>query len=151
MDSATLVAEGWERLPTREFSAVIGETWLKGERGSRTVCLLADDRAQNDHMGIIHGGALMTFADIAFGCAAADELGGPHCVTAQLQYHFVAASRPGEMITCEPEVVRRTSQMVFVRGLVKSGDRTIGSGDAIFKVLESDKFKSIKHGAIKAN
>lgn len=151
MDSATLVAEGWERLPTREFSAVIGETWLKGEKGSRTVCLLADDRAQNDHMGIIHGGALMTFADIAFGCAAADELGGTHCVTAQLQYHFVAASRPGEMITCEPEVVRRTSQMVFVRGLVKSGDRTIGSGDAIFKVLESDKFKSIKHGAIKAN
>lgn len=144
MNSATLAAEGWERLPTREFSALIGETWVKGQPGARTICLVADARAQNDHMGIIHGGALMTFADIAFGCAVADELGGAYCVTAQLQYHFVAASRPGELITCEPEVVRRTSQMVFVRGLVKSGDRTVGSGDAIFKVLEPDKLKAIK-------
>jgi uncharacterized protein (TIGR00369 family) len=146
MDSATLAAEGWQRLPTREFSALIGETWMKGERGARTVCLIADPRAQNDHMGIIHGGAMMTFADIAFGCAVADELGSANCVTAQLQYHFVAASRPGELITCEPEVVRRTSQMVFVRGLIKSGDRTVGSGDAIFKVLEPDKLKAIKAG-----
>lgn len=144
MASATLAAEGWERLPTRQFSALIGECWVKGEAGGRTVCLIPDERAQNDHMGIIHGGALMTFADIAFGCAVADELGGTHCVTAQLQYQFVAATQPGELITCQPEIVRRTSQMVFVRGLVKSGDRTVGSGDAIFKVLEPGKFKAVK-------
>ena len=144
MDSAALAAEGWERLPTKQFSALIGETWMKGPPGSRTVCLIADDRAQNDHMGIIHGGALMTFADIAFGLAVADELGGAYCVTAQLQYHFVAATQPGQLITCQPEVVRRTSQMVFVRGLVKSGDRTVGSGDAIFKVLEPGKFNAVK-------
>lgn len=146
MDSATLAAEGWQRLPTKEFSALIGESWMKGPPGARTICLVADSRAQNDHMGILHGGALMTFVDIAFGCAVADALGGAHCVTAQLQYHFVAATQPGELITCEPEVVRRTSQMVFVRGLVKSGDRTVGSGDAIFKVLEPDKFKAVKAG-----
>ncbi|MET0588327.1 MAG: PaaI family thioesterase [Novosphingobium sp.] len=144
MDSATLAAEGWERLPTRQFSALIGETWMKGPPGARTVCLIVDERAQNDHMGIVHGGAMMTFADIAFGLAVADELGAAHCVTAQLQYHFVAAAKPGELITCQPEVVRRTSQMVFVRGLVKSGDRTVGSGDAIFKVLEPDKIRAIK-------
>lgn len=144
MDSATLAAQGWERLPTQEFSALIGETWMKGKPGARTVCLLAASCAQNDHMGIIHGGALMTFVDIAFGCAVADELGNAYCVTAQLQYNFVAATQPGELITCDPEVVRRTSQMVFVRGLVKSGDRTVGSGDAIFKVLDPDKFKAIK-------
>lgn len=146
MDSAALAAGGWERLPTRQFSALIGETWMKGAPGSRTICLLADAQAQNDHMGIVHGGALMTFADIAFGCAVADELGGAHCVTAQLQYQFVSASQPGELITCEPEVVRRTSQMVFVRGLVKSGTRTIGSGDAIFKVLDPAKIKAISVG-----
>lgn len=144
MDSATLAAEGWERLPTRQFSALIGETWMKGPPGVRTVCLIADARAQNDHMGIIHGGALMTFADIAFGLAVADELGGAYCVTAQLQYHFVAPTQPGQFITCQPEVVRRTSQMVFVRGLVKSGDRTVGSGDAIFKVRDPEKFSAVK-------
>lgn len=144
MNSATLAAEGWERLPTKQFSALIGETWMKGQPGARTICLIPGAQAQNDHMGILHGGALMTFADIAFGCAVADALGGAYCVTAQLQYHFVAASQPGELITCEPEVVRRTSQMVFVRGLVKSGDRTIGSGDAIFKVLDTEKFAAVK-------
>ena len=146
MDSATLAAEGWQRLPTTEFSALIGEAWMKGKPGARTVCLLSDPCTRNDHMGIVHGGALMTFADIAMGVAVADALGGAYCVTAQLQYHFVAATHPGELITCEPEVVRRTSQMVFVRGLVKSADRTVGSVDAIFKVLEPEKFRAVKAG-----
>jgi hypothetical protein len=34
--------------------------------------------------------------------------------------------------------------MVFVRGLVKSGDRTVGSGDAIFKILDPERFQAVK-------
>ena len=146
MDSEALAREGWERLPTRQFSALIGETWMKGPPGARTVCLIPDERAQNDHMGIVHGGALMTFVDIALGVAVADELGGTFCVTAQLQYQFAAPTQPGQLITCLPELVRRTSQMVFVRGLVKSGDRIVGSADAIFKVLDPDKFNAVRAG-----
>jgi len=136
MDRATLEAEGWQALNTRAFSAAIGPTFMRGETGHRIVGLITDARNANDHMGIVHGGVLLTFADIALGCAVVDAIGAPHCTTVQLQYQFVAAAPVGSFISCEPELVRRTSQLVFVRCVVKSDGRTVGSADGIFKVLD---------------
>lgn len=130
---AAMEADGWERLVTRVFSASIGSTWVKGEPGRRTVAFAADSRVENDHMGNVHGGALMTFADLALGLAAADAIGEPKLATAQLQFQFVAAAPTGTLISCEPELVRKTKQLVFVRGLLKADGKTVGSADAIFK------------------
>lgn len=147
MDEATLKAEGWFRLPTKAFSQDIGPTFIRGERGGRTVAWLPDRRTENDHGSMIHGGALMTFADIALGSGVADAVDeGFFFVTAQLQYHFVAAAPFGMLITCDPEVVRRTSQLVFIRGLVKAGKKTIGSADGIWKVLEPEKLAKLRSG-----
>ena len=130
---AEMKADGWEILPTRVFSASIGTTWVKGEPGERIVAFMPDERVANDHMGHVHGGALMTFADLALGFEAVDAIGEPKLATAQLQFQFVGAARVGNLITCKPELVRKTSQLVFVRGLFEAGDRVIGSADAIFK------------------
>lgn len=147
MDAAALAAEGWRELPTANFSRAIGSTWAWGERGARKVGWLTDPATQNDHGGMVHGGAMMTFADIALGCAVADALvPGRPFVTVQLQYNFVAAAPPGGFVSCEPEVVRRTSQLVFVRGLIKAGERTVGSAEGIWKVLEPEKLERLKAG-----
>lgn len=134
-DEAALLAEGWEPLPTVRYSAAVGPTYMKGAPGKRTVLLLTDERVANDHMGNVHGGALMTFADIALGVAASDAVGGPRIATAQMQFQFVAGSKAGVRITCEPEIVRQTRQLIFTRGLFKVDDHVIGSADAIFKVF----------------
>lgn len=141
MDYASLEADGWKRLPTRVFSAAIGPTWVKGEPGNRMVGLLSDERNANDHMANVHGGALMTFADIALGVAVVDVIGEPNCATTQLQYQFAGAVSIGSLIICEPEVIRRTSQLVFVRGLIKVDDKVVGSTDAIFKVFDPARMK----------
>lgn len=144
MDADALKAAGWSPLPTKAFSREIGETFIRGERGRRSIGWLSASHTENDHGGMVHGGAIMTFADIALGCAVADVSDeGFFFVTAQFQYHFVAAAPLGVLIVCEPEVVRRTSQLVFVRGLVKAGDRTIGSADGIWKVLEPAKLAKL--------
>jgi acyl-coenzyme A thioesterase PaaI-like protein len=132
---ARLAADGWSRLVTTVFSASLGTIWMKGEPGSRTIGLLADERVANDHMGSIHGGAQMTFADIAMGLAATDEIGEPRLATVQLQYNFVASAPVGSLLTGEPEVVRMTSQLVFVRGLFKADGRVVGSAEGIMKVF----------------
>src|SRR5262245_826109 len=111
MDHAALEAAGWARLPTRNFSTAAGPAWVKGEPGHRTVALLAEAAIANDHIGTVHGGALMTFADIALGLGARDAIDEPRFVTAQLQYQFAGAAPVGSLITCEPELVRRTSQL----------------------------------------
>jgi acyl-coenzyme A thioesterase PaaI-like protein len=136
MDEAALAAAGWQRLPTAAFSAAVGPTWQKGEEGARRVALLAHEGIVNDYGQVVHGGALMTFADIALGVGAADAISGHSYVTVQLQYQFAGGVRLGSLITCEPELVRKTSSLAFVRGLIKADGETVGSAEGIFKALK---------------
>lgn len=142
----SLRAEGWAHLPTAAFSGAIGPSFARDHQGVTQVGVLAGEMTANENIGIVHGGAILTFADIAMGYAVAHALGNAHCATAQLQYQFAGAARLGEFIVCEPEIVRKTSQLVFVRGLMRVGERTIGSADAIFKVLDEAKLGKLKAG-----
>ncbi|MBV1687521.1 PaaI family thioesterase [Novosphingobium sp. G106] len=135
MDEATFEAEGWTRLPTIAFSENLGAAWVKGPSGQRTVAIMAQERIVNDYGVVVHGGALMTFADIALGCGASDALEGKPLVTAQLAYQFAGGVQMGQLITCEPEIVRKTSSLVFMRGLIKADGSVVGSVDGIFKAL----------------
>jgi uncharacterized protein (TIGR00369 family) len=128
-------ADCWKPLRLHAFSQAIGQTWRKGPRGKRVIALPSDERTANDHIHTVHGGVLMTFADIALGLGALDVLDGAQCVTVQLQCQFVSAAPVGSMITCEPEVVRKTARLVFVRGLIKVGDDTVSSAEGIFKIV----------------
>ena len=143
MTEAEFEAAGWHKMGTRQFSAAIGTTWLRGEKGAREVGVFTGPDIANDFMGMVHGGALMTFADIALGLAAAEALEQPLMATAQLQFHFTAAAPIGVLLTCKPELVRRTSHLLFVRGLFEAGGTTVGMGDAMFKVLDPNKMAAI--------
>jgi acyl-coenzyme A thioesterase PaaI-like protein len=136
MDDVALAAAGWERLPVRAFTAAIGQTWIKREAGRQSVALCAHEAILNDYGAVVHGGALMTFADVALGVGASVALDGGPLVTVQLQYSFAGGVPAGALITCEPELVRRTSQLVFMRGLIKSDGQVVGTAEGIFKALK---------------
>jgi uncharacterized protein (TIGR00369 family) len=146
MDKATLIAEGWNPLPTVRYSAALGPTFSRIVDGRLSVCLLAQQHLGNDNLGIVHGGAMMTFGDMALGCAVGQLAGGQLFVTVQLQFQFVAAANVTTLVTCQPEVVRKTSQLVFVRGLIESAGRTVASADGIFKLLDTEKATRLKAG-----
>jgi acyl-coenzyme A thioesterase PaaI-like protein len=137
MDAAALQAAGWVARQAEGFTGFIAPLWILGasdtSRG-RGVGFIADARHTNYH-DTVHGGALMTFADIALGWIAADALGHPSCVTAQLAVQLVAAPKVGEFVSCQAELVRQTSQLIFVRGLITADARTVASADGIWKVV----------------
>jgi acyl-coenzyme A thioesterase PaaI-like protein len=135
LDEAGMIAAGWSPLPTAGFSAAIGQTWVRGDPGGRTMALVAHDGVINDFGRLVHGGALMTFADMALGMGASDALDGGHLVTVQLQYQFAGGVKLGQLVTCAPELVRRTSSLVFVRGLIQADGETVGSAEGVFKAL----------------
>lgn len=135
MTPETLRAEGWTSLSGTGFTGHLGEIWLRGTPDERIVGFIATAGQSNNHPQNVHGGALMTFADIALGIGATDSLGAKHIVTAQLQLQFVAGGKVGEFVTCRPELVRCSSQLIFMRGLICAGDRTIASADGIWKIL----------------
>ena len=146
MKAEQLKAEGWRPLPTQHFSVSIGTAWIRGKPGDFEVGLVVDEVNQNDHMAALHGGALMTFADIALGTAVAGALGHTHFATAQMQIQLTASAPIGTLVIARPEVVRKTRQMVFVRSLFTGGDKTIASADAIFAVLDAERVSRLKVG-----
>lgn len=143
MTDAEFEAGGWHKLPTKQFSTALGQIWLRGEKGAREMGVFTTAAIANDHMGMVHGGAMMTFADMALGSAAGEALGGAYMATAQLQFHFTAATPIGVLLTCKPELVRQTSQLLFVRGLFEADGRTVGMADAMFKALDPEKMAAI--------
>jgi acyl-coenzyme A thioesterase PaaI-like protein len=136
MTPAELQAAGWTAREYEGFTGELGSIWVSGTGVDRAVGFFVEERHTNNHLGTCHGGALMTFADVALGFGVVDALGAVNCATAQLQTYFVSAAKVGEFVSCRPELVRRTAQLIFIRGLVCVGDKTVASADGIWKVLE---------------
>jgi len=128
------------------FNETAGPYWVRGGRGDRMIGLLGEERHGNGHVGTIHGGVLMTFADIALGMGVVDAADTRDCVTLQLQMQFTATAPIGSFITCRPELVRRTSQIIFMRGLLLAGERTVASADGMWKLVGAEKLAAIRGG-----
>jgi len=136
MDAGTLEAAGWASLEVGGFTGFAGAYWWRGAGSEAAIGFIAGEHHGN-HIGTVHGGMLMTFADVALGFGVVQALGAPRCATVQLTTQFIATAKLGEFITCRPEVIRQTDQLVFVRGLICVGDKVVASADGIWKVLRS--------------
>jgi uncharacterized protein (TIGR00369 family) len=143
MDIESLQAAGWKCHQANGFTGHLGPLWVRRTDEGRVVGMIVADYHCNNHLGSIHGGALMTLADIGLGHGVADVLGGYGCVTVSLQTQFVAGARLGDFVVCHSEVIRRSKHLVFVRGLITVGETTVASAEGIWKVLEprSGKFQ----------
>lgn len=145
MTAAELEAAGWRRMSLLSYSSALGPSWMIKRDGMLTIGLEAQEHLGNAPFGNIHGGAVMTFADMALGNGVGNAIGyDKHFVTAQLNVQFVSGGRCGEFITCSPEVVRETSSLVFVRGLIEANGRVVASADGIFKRLNPTRSPSIR-------
>ncbi|MYM63876.1 PaaI family thioesterase [Pseudomaricurvus sp. HS19] len=136
-----LEAEGWERVNVAEgFTGHVGPYWLKYSDHGVTVGLVVAARHTNNHLGTIHGGIVMSFADIGLGMGVVQSMGekARNCVTTSLNTQFVSVAKVGEFITIEPEVVRSGRHLVFVRGLIKTPEKSIASVEGIWKLLEGE-------------
>ena len=139
MDIETLKTEGWETITTDGFTGNVGPFWMLDKDGERSMGLFVEERHTNMHMGSLHGGVVMTFADIALGSGVVSVLGekSKSCATLSLQTQFVSVARVGDFISCTPEVIRQSKSIIFVRGLIKVGEKTIASSEGLWKLLES--------------
>lgn len=139
--AAELLANGWEKLePLVGFTGFVGPYWCRYDGEQPTMGLIVGERHTNAHLGSIHGGVVMTFADIALGFAMTRLLGEKrmNCVTVSLNTQFVSVAKPGEFVTVSPHVVRQTRSLIFIRGLIQVGDKTIASCEGIWKLLDGE-------------
>ncbi|MGH6970392.1 MAG: PaaI family thioesterase, partial [Caulobacteraceae bacterium] len=124
---------GWRTYDTDPFETLAGPFYSRREADGQMVCAFRAGRKHMNGGGFMHGGCLATFADYALFVIAEDALAGSGSVTASLNAEFIDAGREGELIEARGEVVRAGASMVFVRGLVSTGERPLLNFSAIVK------------------
>ena len=134
-----LEENGWTSGVFDAFSSQLGPVWTRGRGadGELEVAFYATDAHTNGHLGTVHGGLLMTFADVSLGMKVGEVIGGPRCTTVSLQVQFVSAGQVGDFLVCCPEVVRRTRNLMFMRGLITVGDRPVATAEGIWKIWDA--------------
>jgi uncharacterized protein (TIGR00369 family) len=96
------------------------------------VYLLAERKHCNTG-GSVHGGLLMTMADLALCAACRDGLEGERAITVSLNAEFLAAGLEGDFIEAKAELTRRGSSLGFARCIISAGDRQILSASVVTK------------------
>ncbi len=129
------IPEGFTEVTTSAlFSTRNGPIYEKVVDEQTVIRALRVEEIHLNSLKLIHGGMLMTFADSALARAVKHKTGQP-CVTIKMNSEFMAPARQGDWIEAYVDIVRNTKSVVFVRGDLKVGTRTIFKADAIFHYI----------------
>ena len=129
------LAAGWEAVDDPGFIGLVGPI-VRRTRGDHDEYGFAAEPKHANLNEVVQGGMLMTFADRALG-RTAWQAAGRRVATIQFDMQFVSAARIGEFIETRPEVVRRTSALVFMRGTLLAGPRIVATASGVWKTLGS--------------
>jgi len=119
----------WRVDDAERFNHVLGELAIQCREDGRVLLRLQPQQRLSNLVGGMHGGALMTFIDVALfvGPMARGDHGALGGATIDLSTQFAGAvdlSRPLDLIL---EIVRETGRLRFLRGTVEQGDAMIAS------------------------
>ena len=129
--------EGWRTYRDVDpFEDALGPFFFRKEADGRVLCATVVEKKHLNGHGIMHGGAMMTFADYALFMVAIDHMGEFGGVTVQLDSTFVAPGQLGETVYADGEVVRASGSLIFVRGRIFRGEQTLLSWNGIIKKLK---------------
>lgn len=139
MDAATLPvdpqAHGWRPRDLPGFIGLIGPLWTRKEDAGWAYGLVATRQHLNP-AGVVHGGLLTSLMDHALSAIAWEAVGRRPCVTVQLDTHFLAAAREGQLLEARGRVTRATASLVFMQGAITVAGAEVLTGSAVMKILE---------------
>jgi acyl-coenzyme A thioesterase 13 len=109
----------WGDFPRGSFAAATGRLLFRPEGPGRAVCRIFPTEAHQNMGGSLHGGAVMSFIDMAmFAGGRCAGMAEGHYVTLDMTTHFIARGRPGLPLDAHVELVKQTRGHVFLQGVV---------------------------------
>lgn len=127
--------EGYERVEDDAFNSFVADMYAKKRDDGTLHFKFKPEKRHLNGGGVVHGGMLMTFADLVLGhavWAATDEV---PCTTMSLNCDFVGPGKLDEWIEGTATITRKTRSIVFVQGELTSGGRTVLSVTGIWKII----------------
>jgi len=112
----------WGDFTRGSFAAATGRLLFKPDGPGRAMCRMFPTEAHQNMGGSLHGGAVMSFIDMAlFAGGRCAGMAEGHYVTLDLTTHFIARGRPGVPLDAHVELVKQTRSHAFLQGVVKQG------------------------------
>ena len=126
----------WDLPADDRYNATIGKLLVRGEGERRARCRIFPGKLQSNLGDVAHGGAILTFIDMAMfaGGHAAGCTIGP-AVTQDLACQFLSAARLGVPLDCAVEVLRESKRLVSLRGLCEQEGETVASWTGTLRKL----------------
>lgn len=124
---------GWVYDPSEGFIAHLGGLWIRNRDTEPEFALCLDERHGNRN-GVAHGGALMTFVDRAFGMTARLRSGAPRGATISLSHNFVAPVQIGCIAMVKPKIVKLTTRLAFVEGVMTVEDVPVLQAQGVWRL-----------------
>ena len=90
--------------------------------------------AHQNTNGVVHGGALLTFADTAMGSTVYFVAKRP-CATISMNSEFVSGAGLGSWVEATVNITRQTSSLAFVRCTLSSEGETLLTASGIWKLF----------------
>lgn len=107
------------------FETLVGPFCRKKEADGRMRCAFQPGPQHLNGGGMVHGAALLSFADFALFGIAHDALASGLSVTLTCNAEFLSPGGLDGWIEAEGEVVRAGRSVLFVRGLMKQKGNTL--------------------------
>jgi uncharacterized protein (TIGR00369 family) len=128
-----------DNVPQGFVKAVLGTGFGHGfgpvylDRARNLLGFRVEERHANS-MGVLHGGAMATFADTQLmAIRPGPEEGRSHSPTINLSVDFVAPANVGDWVEAKVSLVRFTRSMVFTQALMTVDGEPVARSSAIYR------------------
>jgi uncharacterized protein (TIGR00369 family) len=123
---------GWTTWSRDSFESNNGPFWHRRDSDGRIRCAFRVEKKHLNGMHNVHGGCFMTFADYCLFAFASHELRGPG-ITVSFNCEFLNAASEGDLIEATGEVTRAGGSLIFLRGILSCGERSLLTFSATIK------------------
>ncbi len=130
------IPDGYEPFPVAGgFEAQVGPLYFRRIEGVMRLGFRVAEKHLNPRR-TLHGGMMMTLIDDAIAMAVGMETANAAMATVSLNGDFLAAAKADEWVEAEGAVVRRTRELVFTRGAIFCGERTLFTASGVWKIFD---------------
>ena len=126
----------WDLPSDDRYNATLGKLLVRGDGEGRAWCRMFPDTRQSNLGDVVHGGAILTFIDMAMfagGWMAGADLGPS--VTLDLSAQFLAPARLGVALDCRVELLRESKRLAVMRGLVEQDGGAVAAWSGTLRKL----------------
>ena len=118
----------WTLKTDGRFNDVLGKLLVRENGPGRGLCRMFPEERHANLGGMIHGGAILTFIDMAL--FAGGRMAGAdvnQAVTLDLNTRFLGRGRIGVPLDADVELLRETGRLAFLSGRLTQEDELVAS------------------------